>query len=173
MVPRLSSGRTALFLYVLLVVLPAVVFGGLLWRQLRKDQARQLASIPADCDDAAERLSIACAQQVTSLLDGQHELPFEYFRQEYYSEQNGIVELRPSPLARGRRATGVLGWFSFRATGPNVAEAPEITVVRGGESAAGVVPQDGPDTIELVEVVRVHIDAAAENLAQFRSCLGG
>ena len=65
--PGAPSGRTALFLYVLLVVLPAVVFGGLLWRQLQQFQSARLAELPPECRDAADRLARRCIDRVEKL----------------------------------------------------------------------------------------------------------
>ncbi|MEM6569660.1 MAG: HAMP domain-containing sensor histidine kinase [Planctomycetota bacterium] len=146
--PRLSSARTALFLYVLLVVLPAVVFGGLLWRQLRTDQERQLDEIPRKCEDAAERLALSCSRRVRELLARQHDLPFEHFEAEYFSEESGELLRHASPLALSQRPPGVLGWFSVRATGPESAEPAPITVLRGTQSSIGEVPPENNDPIE-------------------------
>ena len=44
-------------LYTVLVLLPAVVLGALLWRQLTADHENQLSELPRDVRDAAARLS--------------------------------------------------------------------------------------------------------------------
>ncbi|MDG1491020.1 MAG: hypothetical protein P8R43_03955, partial [Planctomycetota bacterium] len=81
---RGPSGRTALFLYVLLVVLPAVVFGGLLWRQLQREQQRVLLELPRESEDAARRLAEQCFRRVNIELEREFMRPFEAYRVEAY-----------------------------------------------------------------------------------------
>lgn len=130
---RFSSGRTALFLYVVLVVLPAVVFGGLLWRQLGQDQDRLLEALPVECEDAADRLGVACASRVAELLYTEDERNFEVYRPEYFVDDRGPIRTAKSPLASEPRRPGVLGWFSFRPSAADSLEEPEITVLRGDD----------------------------------------
>lgn len=127
------SGRTALFLYVLLVVLPAVVFGGLLWRQLGQYQDRLLTELPVECRDAAGRLEDECNDRINDLLDGEHARHFEEYNSTYYRDEYGEIKQGQSPLAMAPRQEGVLGYFSFRESDITSAQGdlPEITVLRG------------------------------------------
>lgn len=131
--PDGASGRTALFLYVVLVVLPAVVFGGLLWRQLQQYQNSQLAELPLECRDAAQRLESACAASVTSLLNDEMPRNFEEYSREYYADDLGPVRPVASELATGRPRVGVLGYFSFTVTDDALAseEGTSVYVLRG------------------------------------------
>ncbi|QDV06475.1 Alkaline phosphatase synthesis sensor protein PhoR [Planctomycetes bacterium Poly30] len=129
MARRFSSRRTALFLYVVLVGLPAVVFGALLFRQLTRDQQRLLAELPAECEDAAERLGESVAVRVLALLDGEAGRPFWEYRSWYYRNDLGPLQLSPSPLISGDPPPGIVGWFSFSVGARS--GMPEIEVLRG------------------------------------------
>lgn len=112
------SGRTALFLYVLLVVLPAVVFGGLLWRQLQREQQRVLLELPQESEDAARRLAEQCFRRVNDELEREFQRPFEAYRGDAYVDDLGPIRTEPSPLIAEPRPESILGWFSFVAPDP-------------------------------------------------------
>ena len=111
-----ASGRTALFLYVLLVVLPAACFGLLLWRQLAAYQTRLLAELPVECRDAADRLAEAVAEQVEALLEDEMARPFEEYSRFYYRDDGGQIERVRSVLDNGPLRRGIHGYFSFRTS---------------------------------------------------------
>jgi len=111
-----TSGRTALFLYVLLVVLPAACFGLLLWRQLAAYQTRLLAELPVECRDAADRLAEAVAEQVEALLEDEMARPFEEYSRHYYRDDGGQIERVRSVLDNGPLRRGIHGYFSFRTS---------------------------------------------------------
>ena len=125
----LSSRSTALFLYVVLVGLPAVVFGALLFRELNRDQDRQLAELPLECTDAAERLGAEAATQVRELLTREANREFWKYRKFYYKNDLGPITENRSPLIEKKLPEGILGWFSFRNEAGS--QLPEITVLRG------------------------------------------
>lgn len=148
---RPSSGRTAFFLYVLLVVLPAAVFGGLLWRQLGQYQDRLLTELPIETRDAAERLGRACHNRVLRILDEEHARLFEEYAESYFHNEFGELERETSPLASGPRRESVLGYFSFRTNDLDFLDGDEqnVTVLRG-------VGSGGPDPVadEIERIVR-------------------
>ncbi len=113
------SGRTALFLYVLLVVLPAVVFGGLLWRQLQREQQRVLLELPQESEDAARRLAEQCFRRVNDELEREFQRPVEAYRGDAYVDDLGPIRTEPSPLIAEPRPESILGWFSFVAPDPS------------------------------------------------------
>lgn len=117
---RLATQRTALVLYTFLVLLPALVFGGLLWHQLAADHAEQLDEIPQDVQDAARRLVAGIAERLESLIDAESEREFYHYHQDFWEESTAIGEdgrptytTIPSPLAVMTRPAGIVGWFSW------------------------------------------------------------
>ncbi|MEM8710036.1 MAG: HAMP domain-containing sensor histidine kinase [Planctomycetota bacterium] len=132
---RFSSRRTALFLYVILVGLPAVVFGALLFRELNRDQDRLLAELPAECRDAAERLGESTSRRARELLASESERPFWVYRERYYKNDLGPLTRVRSPLLTDPLPPGILGWFSFSVG--NTGSMPEITVLRGPATPGG------------------------------------
>ena len=69
-------GRQALYLYVVLVGLPAACVGLRLLQQLRTYQTRLLNELPADARDGADRLGQAITERVTELLEDYRARPF-------------------------------------------------------------------------------------------------
>ncbi len=149
---RLSSRSTALFLYVVLVGLPAAVFGALLFRQLNRDQDRRLAELPAECNDAAARLGESIAGRVRGLLAREASRDFWEYRKLYYKDDLGPITPTRSPLVDKALPPGILGWYSFQSG--VVADLPEVAVLRGP------VPP-GPDPIagRIRELVRAAVAA--------------
>jgi len=112
-----SWQRTALFLYGVLVVLPAVVLGGLLAHQLTSFQAQHLGAVPAATRDAAARLEKAIADQVDELLASEGARDFFVYDQDYFDPttvsdgRDGLrYMVRSSPLEYAA-VDGVLAWF--------------------------------------------------------------
>lgn len=126
---RLSSRSTALFLYVVLVGLPAAVFGALLFLQLNRDQDRRLAELPAECNDAAARLGESAAAEVRGLLGREAGRNVWEYRRLYFKDDLGPIRPARSPLIENALPPGVLGWFSFQSG--VAADLPEVTVLRG------------------------------------------
>ncbi len=140
---RGPSGRTALFLYVLLVVLPAVVFGGLLWRQLQLEQQRVLAELPRESEDAARRLAEQCFRRVNIELEREFMRPFEAYRAEAYVDDLGPIRTEATALASEPRPDSVLGWFSFTAADPaedRFGAPVSVEVRRGAADPASLDP---------------------------------
>ena len=136
--PGAPSGRTALFLYVLLVVLPAVVFGGLLWRQLQQFQSARLAELPLECRDAADRLARRCIDRVEKLRNDEMQRPFEHYGEDFFVDDLGPVRAQRSPLVTRRPRPGVLGHFAFRVVDDPIAreDGIAISVLRGPRADA-------------------------------------
>ena len=130
--PGAPSGRTALFLYVLLVVLPAVVFGGLLWRQLQQFQSARLAELPLECRDAADRLARRCIDRVEKLRNDEMQRPFEHYGEDFFVDDLGPVRAQRS-LVTGKPQPGVLGHFAFRVVDDPIdrEDGIAVAVLRG------------------------------------------
>ena len=129
MIRALTKERTALFLYVILVLLPAVVFGGLFAHRLWREYRTELASIPESCSDAAERLAVSVGLRLEELLDEEGRRPFFHFQARYHDP--GITDdqaaLTSSPLHSLPRPEGVLGWYCFDP----YQNAEDVLVFRG------------------------------------------
>ncbi|MCA9002976.1 MAG: hypothetical protein KDB61_13710, partial [Planctomycetes bacterium] len=107
----LRSPRHAVFLYALLILLPAGVFGGLLWEQLRADQRQTLETVPREVRDAANRLGIEARRRIRDLLGAEAQRPFtEYADYEWVPSS---ASQATSPLRFSRRPEGIDGWFQF------------------------------------------------------------
>jgi len=115
--PALQGGRrVALALYALLLVLPTVVLGGLLWNQLERDHEALLAAVPGDAADATRRLQEDLRRRVDDLVRREDERPFFEYRRDYFKPGTIGAELAfvPSPLQVGPTPDPILGWFSYR-----------------------------------------------------------
>ncbi len=149
---RFSSRRTALFLYVVLVGLPAVVFGALLFRQLMQDQERSLAEQPAAaCEDAASRLGEQAAARVRDLLKSETARKFWEYRDSYYKDELGPIQAFPSPLKADALPDGIAGWFSFRVG--ETSGLPDIQVFRGNHGT----PNSDPIANHIRSLVRAEV----------------
>ncbi|MEL6712616.1 MAG: HAMP domain-containing sensor histidine kinase [Planctomycetota bacterium] len=109
-------GRQALYLYVVLVVLPAACFGLLLLQQLRTYQTRLLNELPADARDGADRLGQAITERVTELLEDEMARPFEEYSETLYRPDGDEIVRDASPLGAAPLREGVLGYFAFDAS---------------------------------------------------------
>jgi len=117
---QLATERTALFLYTVLVLLPAAVFGGLLWFQLSSDHRARLESVPREAEGAMARLRNGIRDVVLETLERENEREFFHYNQDYYAEGTvtdsagnlGLTPL-PSPLIEERRPDGIRGWFQW------------------------------------------------------------
>ncbi|MEZ6016827.1 MAG: HAMP domain-containing sensor histidine kinase [Planctomycetota bacterium] len=106
--------RTALFLYVVLLVLPAVVLGALLTHRLWRDHQIELAAVPYRCQDAVDRLATNIAYRIESRLNAENARPFFHYQDEFLDpETNGVAAQTTSPLRSEPRPTGVLGWYAY------------------------------------------------------------
>tara|TARA_R110002072_G_scaffold185165_12_gene341923 strand:+ start:3602 stop:5506 length:1905 start_codon:yes stop_codon:yes gene_type:complete len=111
---RLNSHRTALVLYAVLLVLPAVAFGSLLWYQLDEERHRQLEDVPFSTEDAALRLERAIRSEILSVLERESQRDiFEYQRDRWQSGASTDDVYVDTALESGPLPTGVLGWFRF------------------------------------------------------------
>lgn len=110
----LARERTALVLYIVLLVLPAVVLGALLSHRLWRDHQLELDAVPDRCTDAARRLADGVAVQLERLLNEEGDRPFYHFQDEFLgSHTKGDVAFEETPLIRDPRPRGVLGWYSY------------------------------------------------------------
>lgn len=112
--PVLARERTALFLYVVLLVLPAVVFGALLTHRLWRDHEVELAAVPQRCTNAARRLAEAVANALELRLDAESARPFFQYKERFLDpETMAGVALEATPLLHEPRPKGVLGWYAY------------------------------------------------------------
>ncbi len=79
---QLATERTALFLYTVLVLLPAAVFGGLLWFQLSSDHRARLEAVPREAEGAMARLRNCIREVVEDLLRKENERKFFHYTQD-------------------------------------------------------------------------------------------
>ncbi len=139
--PRQGNRRVALALYVLLLVLPTVVLGGLLWNQLERDHETAVASVPADASHATRRLQEALVQRVEEVVREEDKRSFLEFRPAYFPPDTIGAEIAyvPSPLADGPTDARILGWFSYR----DEEEVPEqpLRVLLGSRAREGSAPK--------------------------------
>lgn len=135
-----------------LVGLPAAVFGALLFRQLNRDQDRRLAELPAECEHEAEQLREAAAGKVLELLAKEASRDFWEYRRVYYKDDLAPITPHRSPLIDEPLPDGILGWFSFQnGVGTGL---PKITVLRGP-----VPPGTDPIAERLRELVAANVAA--------------
>jgi signal transduction histidine kinase len=128
------GSRTTLFLYGLLVLLPAGVFGGLLWHQLAQQHEHRVNEVPRVVRDAAGRLLQAIEHEVALLLEKENSRDFYFYRQDYFEQstvpgESGLLDLRarPSPLANEPPRPGIRAWFEWDMAGLSDM-APKILV---------------------------------------------
>lgn len=113
-VVSVARERTALFLYVVLLVLPALVLGALLTHRLWREHRAQLDDLPARCEESARRVASGVAYRLESLLDAESRRPFFHYQEEFLDpDTKGGVALGPSPLVSEPRPEGVLAWYSY------------------------------------------------------------
>lgn len=112
---QLVTRKSALVLYGVLLVLPTVVLGGLLWYRLQEDHASEMAAIPKETTNAKLRMQEELEKRVQSLLDREGARPFYYYKRNYYplGAIGADVVFVPSPLTQEPPPDGVLGWFTF------------------------------------------------------------
>ena len=122
MVRRLSRQgvrRSALLWYAGLVVVPALVFGALLWQQLLQQHEQRRDEVPRLVRDAATRLSTAIREEFEQVLRQEEARPFYQYRQDYFdwSTVSGAVSRLdprpiPSPLLEGG-VQGIRAWYEW------------------------------------------------------------
>lgn len=135
---QLTTKKTALVLYGVLLVLPTAVLAGLHWFQLYRDHRGELDRVPRDVADAARRLSAEIERRVSDTLERESARPFFVYRDVYYpiGTIGSEIALVPSPLTQ-ERPQEVLAWFAHNVrddlAGPRVF----------GMRQAGDAPDDG------------------------------
>ncbi len=148
---RTGGKRLALALYVLLLVLPTGVLGGLHWHQLTVDHRALVAAVPGDASDAARRLQDALVGRVHQLVAREDQRAFFEYRQSFFPPGTIGAELAfvPSPLVAGASPSEILAWFSYRGE-EDEASAP-LTLLYG---ARALLPGSAGLRDELHEAVR-------------------
>lgn len=129
---QLRRQRSAPALYALLLVLPTLVLGWLQWRQIEKEYASELASLPDEADDAARRLREALRDRLERLLRDEDARAFHQYGTRYCPDEScttGVLMV-PSPLVRDARPRGLQGWFVFDIA--HGSEAPHELFFGGG-----------------------------------------
>lgn len=122
---QLTTKKTALVLYGVLLILPTAVLAGLHWYELYRDHHNELNRVPRDVEDAARRLSAEIERRVQATVERESARPFFVYR-DRYSPVGTIgteIALVPSPLTEELHEA-VLAWFGHNIrddlTGPRV-----------------------------------------------------
>jgi signal transduction histidine kinase len=112
---QLVTRKSALVLYGVLLVLPTVVLGGLLWYRLQEDHAAEMAAIPTETKNAKLRMQAELERLVQALLDREGQRPFYFYKRNYCPPDviGADIAFVPSPLTRDSPPDGILGWFTF------------------------------------------------------------
>ena len=117
----IRTDRRALLLYTVLVLVPALVLGGLLFSQLLSSQSNQLEQLPRDVRDSAARLRSGIESRLRDLIAREDAREFYHYHQDYWEkgtilDAEGRPTLAPitSNLALNKRPPGVLAWFSWK-----------------------------------------------------------
>jgi signal transduction histidine kinase len=156
---QLATRNSALALYGVLLVLPTVVLGGLLWYRLQEDHAAEMAAVPKETTNAKLRLSDELEKRVAALLDREGLKPFYYYKRNYYPPKaiGAEIVLVPSPLTEDPLPDGVLGWFTFPIIPPQ--EGPI-------EVFGGMREKDASWTERRAELERMTIELAQQDLEE-------
>jgi signal transduction histidine kinase len=157
-----------------LLVLPTVVLGGLLWLQLEEDHRAQMAAVPGDTTDAANRLSYAFERRVEDLIERESQRPFYVYKRLYFPPGTigSEVALSPSPLATGPVPEGILAWFNctYKTYRRN---PPDIEIFSGGMDSLPDWAQRRKDLERATEqLVKHDIGELRENFFTYFSRLG-
>ncbi len=169
-----EGGRTALVWYALLVLLPALVFGGLLWQQLLRQYHERRAQVPESVADAAGRLTRALHAQFQALLSREDARPFYVYQEVDYFERSTVpgpvgYDLRPvqTPL---RATEGIRAWYQYdlKSVGdvPPILIAPQPKGLSGAEAEAHTAWR--MQFAEFVEevLIRAHVETHEHLMAE-------
>ncbi len=137
-------------MYTVLVLVPALVLGGLLFSQLLSSHTTQLEQLPRDVRDSAVGLRAGIESRVRDLIAREDVRQFYHYNQDYWERgtvvgPGGRSTLTPisSELALQDRPPGVLAWFSWNLS---LGEGQEPLLLRGGpQIPAGLTPQEEAD----------------------------
>jgi signal transduction histidine kinase len=112
---QLVTRRSALALYGVLLVLPTVVLGGLLWRQLQDDHDAEMAAVPGEATNAARRLSDAIQKQLEFVIEHEGQRQFYLYKRSYFPVGTILSSLAlvPSLLTTSRVPEGIMAWFTY------------------------------------------------------------
>jgi signal transduction histidine kinase len=117
-----TTSPRALGLYGVLLVLPTLIFGGLYWREIQKDFARERLEVPSRAESGAERIVASMRQALGQLIERESQRPF-YSYSQYVAPptaRGDAMALQRSSLLTGPNPTGIQGWFSIdRSGGPD------------------------------------------------------
>jgi len=184
---QLVTRRSALVLYGVLLVLPTIVLGGLLWRQLMEDHDAEMLAIPDQTTNAARRLSDQIELRLKTLVEHENQRPFYYYKRLYFQPETigAVLAFVPSPLVKDRVPEGILGWFAYSERfgyepeveifGGNREQDPEWAERRAEleastlDLAAGDLDARREDRVDRVGSVRVDplpMSVAAINVSQ-------
>lgn len=176
MVRRLGTTqqRTVLFWYAVLVLLPALVFGGLLWQQLLVQHDERRAQVPESVLDAASRLARSVRQEYEALLDLEEGRPFYVYQEVDYFEQStapGPVgyDLRPVQTPLTWRP-GIRAWYQYDLHGlediaPKVI-APQPKGLSGSEAEVHTMWRIAMPVFIQEVLLRRHLETHSHIMAQ-------
>ena len=126
-----ATKRTALFLYSVLVVLPALVFGGLHWHTLITEHRRQLAEAPEDAKSATARMLGGIKSRLKAAIDIEEARDFREYQIDHYTEgTTGEIAFTPSGFRKHPEQDKVEAWFAYDLR----QESPEVTMFDGRHS---------------------------------------
>ena len=92
----IRTDRRALLLYTVLVLVPALVLGGLLFSQLLSSQSNQLEQLPRDVRDSAARLRSGIESRLRDLIAREDAREFYHYHQDYW-EKGTILDAEGRP----------------------------------------------------------------------------
>jgi signal transduction histidine kinase len=131
----LGTKRTALTLYGVLLVLPTLVLGGLLWRQLVVDHQTMLNTVPGAAGNATQRLGKAIEGSLRAVIDREEQRAFFEYKLNYFPPGTLGTDLAlvPSPLRTGPTRPEILGYFSYSHEDAGLGRPPVVLLGSRGD----------------------------------------
>ena len=106
--------RRGLLLYTLLLILPIVILGWLLWEQQTEDQAFDRELLPGRGRDAAEALLVPLRETIDSWREYVDEIPYDGMLERSLSTAEGNLSWAPGAESLREYPAPVLGRFGVR-----------------------------------------------------------
>ncbi len=165
---QLVTRRSALALYGVLLVLPTVVLGGLLWRQLQDDHNAEMAAVPGEATNAARRLSDEVQKHLNMVLENEGHRAFYLYKRNYFPTNTIPLSLVlvPSPLATNRVPEGILAWFTYPREDREDSEVEIFATLEFAQHDSWIPRKDEPMRVGSVRVDPLPLAVAAVNASQ-------
>jgi signal transduction histidine kinase len=123
---------SALVWYGLLLVLPALYLGILVWNQVRSDHRRALDELPERVERAGQVVAQAIKARVDAVLMAERERPFTDYAHWVFEDGQAIDpspdQLQASPLSAGPWEPPRLGWYASKVRAQSSVLAPPETL---------------------------------------------